>query len=148
MIYEDYEKFAKWFTDMETAIGLGDAAGNFSIENTKGFFEKYYSSKVNHFSIIEAKEDKLIGFCWLKDLNSIDRSTELAILIGDPEYRGRGYGFEATNLVVDYCFNILNLHNVLVVAYVLRLVLLEQSTSTRTLIHRLNVIFVGENLNV
>lgn len=117
MIYEDYEKFAEWFTDMKTTIGLGDAAGNYSIESTKEFFGKNYSSKANHFSIVDLKEDKLIGFCWLKEINYIDRATELAILIGDSNFRGKGYGVEAMQLIIDYCFNILNLHNVMVVVY-------------------------------
>ncbi len=63
MLYEDHEKFAEWFTDMKTTIGLGDAAGNYSIESTKEFFRENYSSKANHFSIVDLKEDKLIGFC-------------------------------------------------------------------------------------
>jgi len=117
IIYEDHVKFAEWFTDMKTAIGLGDAAGNYSMESTKGFFEKHYSSQANRFSIVDIKEDKIIGFCWLKEVNSIDRSTELAILVGDEDYRGKGYGTEAMKLIVDYCFNILNLHNVMVVVY-------------------------------
>lgn len=117
MVYDDYEKFAEWFTDMKTTIGLGDAAGNYSLENTKSFFEKHYSSQRNHFSIVDLKEDKLIGFCWLKEVNDVDRSTELAMLIGDENYRGKGYGTEAMQLIVDHCFNILNLHNVLVVVY-------------------------------
>lgn len=117
MLYEDYEKFAEWFTDMKTTIGLGDAAGNYSIESTKEFFRENYSSKANHFSIVDLKEDKLIGFCWLKEINYIDRTTELAILIGDSNFRGQGYGVEAMQLIIDYCFNILNLHNVMVVVY-------------------------------
>lgn len=117
MVYDDHEKFAEWFTDINTAIGLGDAAGNYSIERTKEFFGKSYSSQANHFSIVDLKEDKLIGFCWLKEICSIDRSTELAILIGDENFRSKGYGVEAMQLIVDYCFNILNLHNVMVVVY-------------------------------
>ncbi|WP_027634382.1 GNAT family N-acetyltransferase [Clostridium hydrogeniformans] len=117
IIYEDYEKFAEWFTDIKTAIGLGDAGGNYSVESTKGFFEQSFSNNSNRFSIVDLNEDKLIGFCWLKSIGHIDRSTELAILIGDENYRGKGYGMEAMNLIIDYCFNILNLHNVMVVAY-------------------------------
>lgn len=117
MIKDDYEKFAKWFTDMNISIGLGDAAGNYSLQNTEGFFDRHYSSQANHFSIVDLKEDRLIGFCWLKDINDVDRATELAILIGDEDYRGKGYGKEAMELIVDYCINILNLHNIMVVVY-------------------------------
>ncbi|MCB2311806.1 hypothetical protein [Clostridium tagluense] len=44
MVYDDCEKFAEWFSDINTAIGIRDAAGNYSIESTKEFQSFKYDS--------------------------------------------------------------------------------------------------------
>ena len=48
----------------------------------------------------------------LKDINWINRSAELGIFIGDKEFRGKGYGTEAIQLLLDYGFRYLNLNSV------------------------------------
>jgi RimJ/RimL family protein N-acetyltransferase len=41
------------------------------------------------------------------------RTAELGIVIGEPDCRGKGYGTEATRLILDYAFSALGLHNVM-----------------------------------
>ena len=37
----------------------------------------------------------------------------VGLVIGDRAYWGKGYGFEAMQLLLDYGFNLLNLHNIM-----------------------------------
>ena len=41
----------------------------------------------------------------------------LGLFIGEAEQRGKGYGTEAIRLILDYGFNILNLHNVMLLVH-------------------------------
>lgn len=56
--------------------------------------------------------DTLIGFVALYRLRWASGTAEIAIGIGDPAYRGRGYGSDALQLLLNYAFNELNLYRV------------------------------------
>lgn len=45
-------------------------------------------------------------------INTIHRSVELQIRLGDISKRGLGYGTKATNLLLNFAFNDLNLYRV------------------------------------
>jgi|SRR5581483_6054711 len=55
---------------------------------------------------------RLIGSCQLHSIDPIHRSAELQIRIGAPDQRGKGYGTEATRLLLEHAFKDLNLHRV------------------------------------
>jgi diamine N-acetyltransferase len=65
------------------------------------------------FAVFETETWQLIGTTSLFDIDFRNRTAELGIKIGEAEYRGRGYGTEATKLTVDYAFTVLGLHNVM-----------------------------------
>lgn len=113
---EDIDKCTEWFNDIETAMGLGEATQGYSLTVTKGMLESF-GKKSYHFAILTSENDQLIGYCWLNNVNLMDRSAELAILIGDKNYRGKGYGEEAVKLMLDYSFNIANFNNIMLSVY-------------------------------
>lgn len=61
--------------------------------------------------VIEA-DGKMIGTISLRDFNATDRTAELGIGIGDPDYQGRGYGRDAVRVILDYAFQLRNLRKV------------------------------------
>jgi diamine N-acetyltransferase len=62
---------------------------------------------------IEEKVDQaLIGFVYLNGIDWINRHGEFGILIGDGDKHRKGFGREACSLMVDYAFNVLNLHKI------------------------------------
>ena len=65
------------------------------------------------FTIYERTAWRPIGSTALHDINHLHRTAMFGILIGEPECRGKGYGTEATRLVLDYAFTALGLHNVM-----------------------------------
>ena len=48
----------------------------------------------------------------MEKFDSINRNAVLGIFIGDKEYRSKGYGKEAIELILDFGFNYLNLHEI------------------------------------
>jgi len=64
-----------------------------------------------HFTIYERPSLRPIGGLNLTHMSA--RSASFSIGIGEPECRGKGLGTEATRLVLDYGFNVLGLHNIM-----------------------------------
>jgi RimJ/RimL family protein N-acetyltransferase len=109
---EDVEKYTEWVNDMET--GLYVLYGSNVIDTNKETEILSYLIKHNVImAIIEKETNKPVGFCGLHDRNEIHRTTTFGISIGDKSYWGQGIGTEATMLLLDYAFNMLNLNSVL-----------------------------------
>jgi len=53
----------------------------------------------------------------LHDIDHLDRHAFLGIMIGETQHHGKGYATEAIRLVLDYGFNTLNLHNIMLSAH-------------------------------
>ena len=63
------------------------------------------------FMIVDAESDRPIGWCNLFFSIPENRHAMLAIMIGEREFWGRGYGEDAVRLTLDYGFNVLNLNS-------------------------------------
>ena len=61
------------------------------------------------FSIINAADNKAIGYTSIIGISETEARAEVGIVIMEREYRGQGYGTEALRHVVDYAFNELGL---------------------------------------
>ena len=62
------------------------------------------------FAIVIKRGSKHIGNVSLQNISYIDRSAELAIIVGDKKYWGKGIGLETWKLMMNYGFRVLNLH--------------------------------------
>ena len=109
---ESIELFAKWFNDFDMTVNLGMINEIINKEKEKSFIDEL-AKKGSIFAIVDLKTDKLIGSCGIFDINQIDKLIEFGISIGDKDYRGKGYGKEAINLLLDFGFNVLNYHNIM-----------------------------------
>jgi RimJ/RimL family protein N-acetyltransferase len=69
------------------------------------------------FAIRKTAEPAIIGYVQVTGINSVHRSAELGIRIGEEKNRGQGYGKEALGLAADFCWNHLNLNRVQLVAF-------------------------------
>ena len=65
------------------------------------------------FSIVNLKDDVLLGNCDLRNIDYIHRKAEVGIVIGEESNRSKGYGTDALKLLLDYGFNYLNLNNIM-----------------------------------
>ncbi len=57
-------------------------------------------------------DDRLIGFVALHSIEWNNGAGLLAIGIGEPQYRGKGYGTDALHLILRYAFQELNLFRI------------------------------------
>jgi len=111
---EDAEKWTEWDNDLEVAIPLGDEAyTQFPLDKTKEVISTLIKKQEYVFNVIELETDNLIGRCMLFGIDRVDRRAMLGIAIGEKAYWNKGYGQDATRLLLDYGFNLLNLNNIM-----------------------------------
>lgn len=109
---DDIEIFTKWLNDSKVTDNINATTKLTTLETENNWFDNLKNSKDYVFSIVTQKDDKLIGNCSINKIDNISGTTELGIMIGEEENRSKGYGFEVLRLLLDYCFNQLNMHNV------------------------------------
>lgn len=64
--------------------------------NVKGFRKKYFAVRKN-------KDNRMIAFIGLKDINKITKKSTLGIVF-DPAFTSCGYGYKAMDILLDYYF--------------------------------------------
>jgi len=113
MCMDDAHLYKSWINDLEVGINLGATPQILTLEKEKEVLERITKSESSYsFAIIEKKNDRLIGSISLMCVDLINRRAMLGIVIGDKNYWNGGFGTEATGLMLDYGFNILNLNSV------------------------------------
>jgi len=65
-----------------------------------------------HFEIYHKADKKIIGYVGFNHINWADRYTNIGMIIGEPEYRGKDLGTEAAALIIEYGFNELNMFKI------------------------------------
>lgn len=108
----DAEKYVKWMCDKKVSDGIHSTAKIQNVESEKNWIMKELESGRYTFAVVLKENDELIGNASIMNLNQRDRTATLGIFIGEEDFRGKGYGQEVLNLLLDYGFNILNLHNI------------------------------------
>jgi RimJ/RimL family protein N-acetyltransferase len=63
-------------------------------------------------AVLDKSIDKHIGNISLQSINWVDRNAEIAFLLGEIDYMGKGVMFEAGKLLIQHGFNSLNLHRI------------------------------------
>ena len=110
---EEIEKFTEWMNDFKVTDYTGRSGQVVTLSGEKEWLENSAKDKENrNFNIIELSSNKLVGTIGLEHFNWICRSAVLGIFIGDEDYRSKGYGREAINLLLEYGFKYLNLHSI------------------------------------
>ncbi|TMI64948.1 MAG: GNAT family N-acetyltransferase [Bacteroidetes bacterium] len=63
-------------------------------------------------AVIDTKTEKHIGNISLQNINWIDRNAEIAFLLGEKDFWGKGVMLEAGELLINHGFESLNLHKI------------------------------------
>ena len=110
---EDAEYIAKYQQDQDV---LDNYFMGYNMPPLKEFAERWYerltTEKEGYGFVIENKQGEFIGTCHANDMNMRNGTTYLAIFIGHPDYRSKGYGTEAMKLFLNFMFNELGLRKV------------------------------------
>ena len=102
-----------WTSDREVTHYLYRGFFPAHLEALEHAYKLMVNSSVEQEVAICAREDeRIIGIGGLHNINTVARSAELRILIGEKCWWGRGCGTEATQLLLAWAFEILNLHKV------------------------------------
>ena len=110
---KDVEEWAGWMQDSEYQRLL-DTGPSFLYTPAaiRSWLEKEGGQNYLVFSIRALPEDRVVGFIDLSGFNWPARSAWVAIGIGAAEFRGRGLGTEAMQLLARYAFEQLNLNRI------------------------------------
>ncbi|MDK2882329.1 MAG: hypothetical protein PWP58_665 [Bacillota bacterium] len=113
---QDLEKMAAWDGDEEIRFLLG-----LHLEEGKSTYRKHCENLLgtadSRLWAIEVFPDRFIGEVELSQITWRTREAELKICIGNPTYRGRGYGTAAIEAVLALAFNEMKLTRVYLRVY-------------------------------
>jgi RimJ/RimL family protein N-acetyltransferase len=106
--------YQRWANDFEVTRTTGLAARVMTLEAEEAWLAAISSGESNvAFTIYERATWRPIGLCGLHDLDLRHRTAEFGLMIGAKECWGRGYGTEVSRLTLDYGFNVIGLHNIM-----------------------------------
>jgi RimJ/RimL family protein N-acetyltransferase len=108
---QDNHLYSTWMNDEEirryfSVYPTSDARGRERLENL------YKDTRHILFGVARKEDNVLIGLVGLKDINVLNQSAEFYVIIGDRSAWGKGYGTEATRLMIRYGFMELNLNRI------------------------------------
>lgn len=113
MAPEFSEARARWSADAEF---MRNYSFGHAVPRSAAFFDRTDKKEMEkenefRFTIRALEDDKLIGECFLEPSWN-HQSSWLAIGIGEPDYRGRGYGTDAMRVLCGYAFRELGQHRI------------------------------------
>jgi diamine N-acetyltransferase len=102
-----------WRNDPAQVAPLGGVFRHVGAAAEERWYDAYLNARANNVRLaICAPEGAMVGVVYLLDIDWLHRDVEFAIWIGDPAWRGRGCGEQATRLAVAHAFDDLNLERV------------------------------------
>jgi len=117
---DDLPTFVKWINDPEVTAGLSLFLPMSMAQEEQWFDDMLKRPVEEHPLSIEVQSENewiIIGNIGFFDFDSIARSAEAGILIGDKDYWNKGYGTEAMKLLLKHGFETLNLHRIFLRVY-------------------------------
>jgi RimJ/RimL family protein N-acetyltransferase len=109
----DALKFCEWFNDFDITKTVSMNTMMLQEESEKRLLQWIVGRNSFLFAIVLKETDEIIGNSEISVSKNTDSLGEVGITIGDKNYLSKGYGTEAMNLTLDFAFNILNMHNVM-----------------------------------
>ncbi len=114
--------YQAWINDFGTTRTLKIPPAPMTAEQETAWYDAMSgSSTTASFVIYERSSGRPVGGTNLHDIDYRHRTASFGIMIGAPDYRGKGYGTEATRLMLDYAFTALGLHSVMLTVYAFNL---------------------------
>jgi diamine N-acetyltransferase len=114
--------YQRWLNDFGTLRTLFIPPRPLTMEEETAWYEGAATdSAAAHFTVYETASWRPIGNSQWRGIDFRNRTAEMAIFIGDAADRGKGYGTEATRLMLDYAFTALGLHSAMLTSYAFNL---------------------------
>lgn len=112
---DEAPRFYEWATDPEVEPFWGEADHYKDFDGFLRHWHPHYfdgsQPNLGRCFTIEV-EGRPIGMITYNRVNSVNHSTDIDIIIGDPAYRDRGYGTDAIRAFLGFLFDSVGLHRV------------------------------------
>ncbi len=107
--------YTRWLNDFRTLRTMGAMPVPLTLEQEEKWYERVITrgESAIAFTIYEEDTGRPIGNTDLHYIDHRNRTALFGITIGEPDARGKGYGTEATQLMLDFAFTVQGLHNVM-----------------------------------
>ncbi len=108
----DAPALVPWFNDPEVLRTVARHRP-INLQEEEAWLERTQGSEHDlGLGIVPRATDQLVGVTGLHQMDFKNRHAAFGIIIGDKENWGKGYGTEATGLLIQYAFDTLNLNRV------------------------------------
>ncbi len=110
---ENLDAFRRWYSDAEVARLTRYRDGPMKPDEIDRFFTaRVLGIDSLTLAVHLRAKNRLIGSCAFSQLDADNGSALFHITIGEKDLWGRGYGTEATRLMLDHAFSTMGLHRV------------------------------------
>ena len=110
---ENIGAFLRWYADPEIVLVARHQATPMRPEEIERFCAaRVVGPDALAMAVHEKGTDRLVGTCAFSQLDGENGSALYHITIGESDVWGRGYGTEATQLMLDHAFGTLGLHRI------------------------------------
>ena len=89
-----------------------ESGGDYTLDKLKSYLEEVESNPKYFWAITLRSTGEHIGNIKIDPIHLLHKFGEYGIMIGDRAAWGKGFAKEASNLVLDYCFQKLNLRKI------------------------------------
>ena len=110
----DLPRYQELFSEPEIGLHYGGLGVPESLARLQRRYDAGEFDTIDRFlQLVIETDGTLIGAMVLRNQENLpSRSATFGILIGDPAYLDRGYGTEASTLLLDYAFAVLGYHKI------------------------------------
>ena len=113
---DDYETYVKWLNNPNITQFLDCNDSLISLSNEKDILLTIGNEEFC-FAIVKKEDDTLLGNVGVTKTDYKNGKAELGIFIGDEENLSKGYGSEAIKLIINFAFNEIRLHSVMLTVF-------------------------------
>lgn len=111
----DLRTINKWRNDPELIAQLVAPFRYINAETDKSWFDTYMANRESNIRCAicpSISTDEIIGSIGLLNINSINRTADFYLMIGDKKNQGKKVGYEATMQILKHAFLNLNLNRI------------------------------------
>ncbi len=106
---QDLPLLHKWANDPVTQDGIGEIHFPSSMDFHQQWFQNLKTDRLNQRLLVETAEHGVIGISSIMNIDWRNRHAWHGLVLGEANYRGKGYGVDAIMATMRYAFDELNL---------------------------------------
>lgn len=106
------KNYFQWFNDQDVTRYMYNGMFPNTAKRMKEFYQEVLAQKHIVFAIVDKKTQQHIGNIGIHRISWRDGIGEYGIIIGEKKFHGKGYGEEATRMILDYIFKRVGLRRV------------------------------------